>query len=80
MHTSLFVPSSTQAKCPEDYRQWLVSMYSLFGSKWAKLHCGPMWRVESTAQQDNATAVTKVKLINVHIVFCMFTNNMHVEI
>ena len=26
----------------EDYRAWLQSMYTLFGTKWAKLYCGPM--------------------------------------
>ena len=31
-----------QVHCPEDYRAWLQSMYTLFGTKWAKLYCGPM--------------------------------------
>ena len=31
--------------CPEDYMLWCETMYSLFGTKWAKLHAGPMWRV-----------------------------------
>lgn len=41
-----------QVSCPEDYRAWLVSMYSLFGTKWLNLHRGPMWSVESTAQGE----------------------------
>ena len=32
--------------CPEDYRLWLESMYSLFGTKFVKLFNGPMWKVE----------------------------------
>lgn len=39
-----------QIRCPDDYRQWLVSMFSLFGTKWVKLFCGPMWKVESMTQ------------------------------
>lgn len=34
---------SFQIKCPSDYRLWLQTMYVLFGSKWAKIFCGPMW-------------------------------------
>ena len=29
--------------CPTDYRLWQQSMYALFGTKWTKLHGGPMW-------------------------------------
>lgn len=32
-----------QIKCPLDYRLWLETMYILFGSKWSKIFCGPMW-------------------------------------
>lgn len=39
-------------KCPSDYRQWLQSMFALFGTKWVKLHCGPMWSVATTVTQD----------------------------
>lgn len=31
-----------QVHCPDDYRAWLQSMYTLFGTKWAKLYCGPL--------------------------------------
>ena len=41
-----------QVHCPDDYRQWLVSMFSLFGTKFVKLYCGPMWRVETTSQEE----------------------------
>lgn len=41
-----------QVHCPDDYRQWLVSMFSLFGTKFVKLYCGPMWRVETTSQEQ----------------------------
>ena len=36
--------------CPTDYRLWQQSMYALFGTKWTKLHGGPMWCVDSTGQ------------------------------
>ena len=39
-----------QVKCPSDYSQWLQSMFSLFGSKWCKLHRGPGWSYEATEQ------------------------------
>ena len=70
-----------QVKCPEDYRQWLVSMYSLFGTKWVKLHCGPMWRVESTAQEDGRAEVTQFDPTEVQVAnYCMFTEKMYIEI
>jgi hypothetical protein len=28
---------------PEDYMQWMESMYTYFGNSWASLHLGPMW-------------------------------------
>lgn len=34
---------------------WLVTMYSLFGNKWAKLHRGPMWEgdiIKQRAMED----------------------------
>ena len=38
----LFITLYWQLHCPDDYREWLVSMFSLFGTKWVKLFCGPM--------------------------------------
>ena len=43
-----------QISCPDDYRQWLVSMFSLFGTNFVKLYSGPMWRVETTLQEQQA--------------------------
>ena len=37
-------------KCPDDYREWLVTMYSTLGMKWSKLHCGPMWSGQQVSQ------------------------------
>ena len=34
----------------DDYRGWLQSMYILFGTKWSKLFCGPLWSNEQTGQ------------------------------
>jgi len=27
-------------------------MFALFGTKWVKLHCGPMWSVAKSVTQD----------------------------
>ena len=41
-----------QVRCPDDYRQWLMSMFSLFGTKFVNIYCWPMWRVETTSQEE----------------------------
>ena len=38
------------AKCPEDYRCWLTTMYSQFGGKWCCLFNGPCWSVATFEQ------------------------------
>ncbi len=63
------IVSFLKLHCPEDYKQWLETMYSLFGSKWSKLHCGPMYSIESTEQgsgreRDDAFNRLKVKVIS----------------
>ena len=40
----------TQAVCSRDYEQWLQTMYTLFGTKFSKLFCGPMWSQAPTSQ------------------------------
>ena len=37
-------------KCADDYEQWQITMYSTFGTKWSKLHRGPMWSVVPIGQ------------------------------
>jgi len=49
-----------QICCPTDYRQWLVSMFSFFGTKFVKLYSGPMWRVETTAQDRQVLSTSKL--------------------
>lgn len=49
-----------QVCCPDDYRQWLVSMFSLFGTKFVKLYSGPMWRVDSTSQEGPAMTARRL--------------------
>lgn len=49
-----------QIHCPDDYRQWLVSMYSLFGTKFVKIYSGPMWRVETTSQDQPLLSQSKL--------------------
>lgn len=48
-----------QINCPDDYRQWLVSMFSLFGTKFIKLYSGPMWRIETTSQDHQVSSSNK---------------------
>ncbi len=43
-------PGVFKVRCPDDYRKWLVSMFTLFGTKWVKIFCGPMWKIMSTSQ------------------------------
>ena len=65
--------------CPDDYRQRLVSMFSLFGTKFVKLYSGPMWRVETTLQEQQAPrSFTKVPVkVHVHVymytILCVYT-------
>ena len=51
-----------QIHCPDDYRNWLGSMFSLFGTKFVKLYSGPMWRVETTLQDQAVPAENKVPI------------------
>ena len=46
-HTHILI---TQVKCLDDYRTWLSSMFSMFGTKWVKLFSGPMWNYNSPIQ------------------------------
>lgn len=52
--------------CPTDYRQWLVSMFSLFGTKFVKLYNGPMWRIETTTQDQQALSTSKLSVEVMH--------------
>lgn len=51
--------------CPEDYMLFLESMYNLFGSKWLKLHCGPMWAFEPVMQQTGYSIDSRQRPVNV---------------
>lgn len=42
-------------QAPDDYKAWCQSMYTLFGNKWAAMHCGPMWHFEKTESSTDAT-------------------------
>ena len=64
-YTCTYTHECMQIHCPDDYRQWLVSMFSLFGTKFLKLYSGPMWRVETTCQDQNAPLASKVP-VKVH--------------
>ena len=45
-----------KVSCPNGYRLWQQTMYSHFGEKWAKLHCGPMWCTSSLTQHSDDDA------------------------
>lgn len=34
----------------------MQSMYVLFGTKWSKLFCGPLWSVEATEQGSSSAS------------------------
>ena len=65
-----------QIHCPDDYRQWLVSMSSLFGTKFVKLYSGPMWRVETTSQDQNAPLASKVPVKQLKVHFTNVVNSL----
>ena len=47
-----------KVSCPPDYRCWLQTMYALFGTKWAKVFCGPMWSYVPIMQTENVVHPT----------------------
>ena len=51
--------SLIQVSCPVDYRLWLQTMYSNFGTKWVKLHRGPMLCLANLVQDQNCTSNTQ---------------------
>ena len=50
--------------CPEDYKEWLVTMYTMFGNKWAKLHRGPMWEGDIIEQSEIPTGSEGSSLVH----------------
>ena len=61
-----------QVHCPDDYRQWLVSMFNLFGTKFVKLYSGPMWRVETTSQEEQTPLSSSKNPIEVCVFLTLF--------
>ena len=41
-----------QVFCPKEYADWLQTMYVLFGTKFSKIFCGPMWSYDVTNQSE----------------------------
>lgn len=64
--------------CPEDYMLFLESMFNLFGTKWLKLHCGPMWAFQPVMQQSGDAVDPQQRPVNVCIT--CYNNYMHVII
>jgi hypothetical protein len=54
-------------QCPSDYRQWLVTMYSLMGTKWCKLHAGPMWSGQQVSQGVSPVTTYRTEEARVNI-------------
>ena len=50
--------------CPENYKEWLVTMYTRFGNKWAKLHRGPMWEGDIIEQSEIPTGSEGSSLVH----------------
>lgn len=43
-----------------------MSMLSFFGTKFVKLYNGPMWRVETTAQDQQGLSTSKLSVEVLH--------------
>lgn len=59
------VDDATRLQAPDDYKSWCQSMYTLFGNKWASMHCGPMWSYEpddicSTTNETSSLSTSDV--------------------
>ena len=46
-----YCQSLLQIFCSDDYHDWLLTMYSLFGTKFSKLFCGPMWSTDANSSK-----------------------------
>ena len=64
IHNVLKVP-----KCPDDYRSLLVTMYSLMGTKWCKLHAGPMWSGQQVPQGVAPKTTHKIEEVHLRDVY-----------
>ena len=51
-------------KCPPDYRSWLQTMYILFGTKWAKIHTGPMLTYAPILQKDESEGAADLNTLH----------------
>ena len=51
--------------CTDDYLEWLQSIYILFGTKWSKIHCGPLWSSQPTDQNNTASHYGAIDSITV---------------
>lgn len=67
-------PFYKQISCPSDYRQWLLTMYILFGTKWAKIFCGPMWSYVPIMQElrEPATGLNTMSPVNVSYQYTLY--------
>ena len=64
MHGYRFIRFLTVGSCPADYKQWCETMYKLFGTKWSKIHTGPLWSTDQVSQSsvDNSTSRRTVEV------------------
>lgn len=63
--------------CPSDYRVWCETMYNLFGTKWCKIHTGPLWCVDTVAQSDAIEHGVVRDPIKVHYI-CLYEQIDHI--
>ena len=65
-------------ECPHDYMDWLVTMYSLFGNKWAELHRGPTLEGDTLEQRESgdqgSQGIRKVSKLLWHVQFYVVTD------
>ena len=60
MHIHVQIPT-----CPQDYLDWQVSMFTLFGTKWLRMHGGPKWMCVPTGQSSGTMASLTMETQNV---------------
>ena len=55
------------------YEMWCNTMFSLFGTKWCKIHAGPLWTVTRVAQ-DGPSEIVRTRNIEEVVRQYMCTN------
>lgn len=66
-----------QIQCPTDYRLWQQLVYTLFGTKWSKIHGGPIWRVDCVGREGTVPGSKSCKPAQVSVCPSSIHNSPH---